>query len=249
MNTPDKFKAFISSLHESVNNDTDKKLLEAVNEAYTLLEGNPYIWNNPGSGPVTRRGGSSGPKQTEEEIGTRNAERNRSEKLANQAGGRLKGVKTQLIKAAKAFPLEIEEFIRNGEILGAIKEGKAQLDQTFGTETGKRSLKDRFKGAFRGFTESIEDGSSFTDIGKSMISTYTKECQAEISEAKKVVSAIEDVEMNNQLPPELKQHIAEIFNLFDEGVTDMNETLHQVVDALGKAGMKEVSFMRIPTNK
>jgi len=157
MNTPDKFKEFLSSLHESVKDDADKKLLEAVTEAYTLLEGNPYIWNNSSSGPVTRRGASSAaPSQTEEEIGAANAERNRKQKLANQAGGRLKGVKSQLIKAAKAFPLEIEEFIRNGEILGAIKEGKAQLDQQFGTETGKRSLKDRFKGAFRGFTEAEE---------------------------------------------------------------------------------------------
>ena len=156
MNTPDKFTHFLSSLHESVNNDADKKLLEAVTEAYTLLEGNPYIWKNTGDGPVTRRGGAQAPQQSQEEIDTRNAERNRSEKLANQAGGRLKGVQTQLLKAAKAFPLEIEKFIRGEEILGAIKAGKGELDQKFGTDTGKRSIKDRFKGAFRGFTEAEE---------------------------------------------------------------------------------------------
>jgi hypothetical protein len=152
MNSSDKFTEFLSSLNESVSKESDKDLIKAVLEAYSLLEG-PYVWNNKAKAPETRRNRSAAPQQSAEEIADNNADLKRRQKAANQAGGRLQGVQTQLLKAAKVAPMEIEEFIKSDELRAAIKAGKADLDSKFGTDTGKRSIKDRLKGAVRGFTE------------------------------------------------------------------------------------------------
>lgn len=158
MNQQEKFKKFLADLHESVPSDADKKLLEAVTEAFTLLEANPYIFAGKKPDPVQRRAiGQKMTPQSEEEISAANAERDRKEKLARQAGGRLQGVKTQLLKAAQVAPMEIEEFMRSSELRDAIKAGKSELDKRFGTETSKRSFLDRLKGAARGFTEAEEE--------------------------------------------------------------------------------------------
>jgi hypothetical protein len=157
MNSSDKFTEFLSSLNESVNKDSDKKLIKAVLEAYSLLEG-PYVWNSAKTqSPETRRNRSAAPQQSAEDIADNNADLKRRQKAANQAGGRLKGVQSQLLKAASVAPMEIEEFIKSDVLRNAIKAGKADLDSKFGTDTGKRSLKDRIKGAVRGFTEAEEE--------------------------------------------------------------------------------------------
>ena len=157
MNPTEKFKEFLSTLHESVKTDEHKKLLEAVTEAYTLLEGNPYIFAK-GAAPVQKRAmGSKSASQSEEEIASASAELQRREKLAKQAGGRLKGVQTQLLKAAQVAPMEVEAFLQSSELRDAIKSGKEDLDRRFGTSTAKKSFTERLKGAVRGFTEAEED--------------------------------------------------------------------------------------------
>ena len=156
MTPNDKFKEFLSGLHESVQTERQKKILEAVTEAYTLLESNPYIWKTQEASPELRRR-QTPTEQSPEELAEHKAELARRQKLANQAGGRLQGVQTQLLKAAKAAPMEIEAFIKSDELRDAIKAGKSDLDRQFGTDTAKRSLKDRLKGAIRGFTEAEED--------------------------------------------------------------------------------------------
>jgi len=158
MNPTDKFKGFLTSLNESVKSEEQKKILEAVTEAYTLLESNPYIFAGQRPERVQKRAmGNQSAPQSEEDISTASKELDRREKLAKQASGRLKGVKTQLLKAAQVAPLEIEEFMKSGELRDAIKAGKEDLDRQFGTETSKRSFTDRLKGAVRGFTEAEEE--------------------------------------------------------------------------------------------
>lgn len=158
MKPSDKFKEFLSTLHESVNTEQQKKILEAVTEAYTLLEANPYIWQTKqAASPVSMRDKRSVPVQSKEEITDANKERERKEKLARQASGRLKGVQSQLLKAAQVAPMEIEAFLKSSELRDAIKAGKEDLDRRFGTSTAKRSFTDRLKGAVRGFTEAEEE--------------------------------------------------------------------------------------------
>ena len=156
MNPNEKFKHFLSTLQESVKTDEHKRLLEAVTEAYTLLEGNPYIFAK-GASPVQKRAmRSKSASQSEEEIEARANELQRREKQAKQAGGRLKGVQTQLLKAAQVAPMEVEAFLQSSELRDAIKSGKEDLDRRFGTNTAKKSFTERLKGAVRGFTEAEE---------------------------------------------------------------------------------------------
>ena len=173
MNRTDKMKSFLTSLNESVKSPEQKKLISSIMEAFSLVESNPYIFAGKQPEGVKKRAmGKQSASQSKEEIDDSNKKRERREKLARQSSGRLQGVKTQLLKAAEISPMEIEEFLKSGELRNAIKAGKADLDRQFGTDTSKKSLKDRLKGAVRGFTEA-EDGKMYTvEIKETSPMTY-----------------------------------------------------------------------------
>jgi hypothetical protein len=159
MNKQELFVEFLNNLQESASKD-EKEILSLIEtgfkETVSLMEG-PYIWGNKqAETPKSKKMQSSA--QSEEETEAQVSELARREKEARMAGGRLKGVMAQMLKAAKVAPLEIEDFI-NGKLKDAIKEGKAELDEKFGTDTSKKSFMSRLKGAAKAFTES-EEGQS-----------------------------------------------------------------------------------------
>lgn len=163
MNPTDKFKGFLTSLNESVKSEEQKKILEAITEAYTLLESNPYIFaGKKEATPITRRDSVKSSSQTPEEIEAANKARKEREIAANrlqgkeagEIGGRLAGMLSQLINAAEKAPEAVEKVIKSEKLLKAIKSSKQATDEKFGTDTAKKSLGQRFKSAIKGFTES-----------------------------------------------------------------------------------------------
>jgi hypothetical protein len=155
------FESFLGELAQANPEHTD--LLEAIQEGFAVFEG-PYIWNNKQAETPRSMRSDVASSETEEDIADKNAEAERLEKTTKRRANLLKGVKAQILKAAVKMPLEIEEFIKGEDVLSAIKQGKKELDEQFGTETSKKSLWDRTKSAAKAFTESIEDGEKWASI-------------------------------------------------------------------------------------
>jgi len=165
MNPNDKMKGFLTSLNESVTTPEQKKLLEAIMEAFSLFESNPYIFaGKKEASPVTRQSRVKPSTQTPEEIDAANAARKKREieanrlqgKDVNELGGRLAGILSQLINAAEKAPDAVEKLIKSEKLLKSIKSARQATDDKFGTDTAKKSIGQRFKNAIKGFTESTD---------------------------------------------------------------------------------------------
>ena len=155
------FAEYLKGMQEAAVSAEDKEVLSLIESGFKksveIMEG-PYVWDQKSSKPMTRRG-ESRTQETPEEIAEKRAALQDREKRSANKERLAKGVKTQILNMAKRAPLEMEDFL--SDIKVAIKEGKAEIDSKFGTDTSKRSMMDRFKGAVKGFTESEEIDEEF----------------------------------------------------------------------------------------
>ena len=152
------FENFLDEL--KATNPTHSNLIEAIKEGAALVEG-PWVWGGQSSGSPTSKKSEYSKATSDDQLKLDNENRTERERLAMKKANALKGVQTHLINAAKIAPLEVESIIKSDHVLKAIKAGKQELDEQFGTDTSKRSIWDRTKGAVKSFTES-EEGESNT---------------------------------------------------------------------------------------
>jgi rubrerythrin len=165
-----KEKMFITFL-ESLRDEKNTHMIDAITEGFALTEGFrlPDIKNGAADAIDAfkgRMGGKSAEKLSDAQVAERKDKFAREEKSAKQQDWRVSGSMASVVKFAKTQPMAAEKWMEE-TLKPAIKAGKMEMDQKFGTDSAKRGILDRVKSAAKSFTES-SDGASDETLYKAL---------------------------------------------------------------------------------
>lgn len=151
-----KEKMFITFL-ESLRDEKNTHMIDAIAEGFALTEGFRFPDIKNGAADAIdafkgRMGGKPAAKLSDAQVAERKDKFAREEKSAKQQDWRVAGSMASVVKFAKNQPMAVEKWMEE-TLKPAIKAGKMEMDQQFGTDSAKRGIMDRVKSAAKSFTE------------------------------------------------------------------------------------------------